>query len=84
MKDTNFPDKIKEHFYLILKKERDFVGEKPIDNGFIIKRNKDRATITYDDGNVIYAAKMVKSHDEWKVIGFPSIWGNIQELVRIN
>lgn len=83
MKDTNFPEEIKEIFYAILLREKDFVGEKPIDNGFIIKRNKDRATITYDDGRIIYAAKMVREHKDWRVIGFPSIWENIQELVRI-
>lgn len=84
MKNTNFPEEIKEQFLQILEQEREFVGEKPLDNGFIIKRNKDKATITLDDGVKIYAAKMVRVNNEWRVIGFPSIWENIRELLNIN
>jgi len=85
MKDCNFPDDVKKHFYNVLNEEREYIGEKKIERGFIIKKNKDRATITYDNGHAIYAAKLIKSNNEdWKVVGVPSIWENLKDLLETN
>ncbi|MNW17353.1 hypothetical protein D3C71_2165200 [compost metagenome] len=67
-----------------MQQEKDYVGEKKIERGFLIKRNKDRATITYDNGNAIYAAKLVRSNNEWRVVGVPSIWENLKDLLELN
>lgn len=82
MRIENFPERVSEHFTNILIQEKDFVGEKQIDNGFIIKRNKDRATIAYDDGKKIYAVRMNKVNGDWQVVGHPSIWGDIRQLLN--
>ena len=84
LRETKFPENIINHLYKVLEEERDFVGEKPIQKGFIVKRSKDKATITYDDGNYIYAVKLVYNKGEWHVVGYPSMWYNIQELLKMN
>lgn len=83
LKNTAYPAEIKELFYSLLEREAEFIGEKPIKQGYIIKRNKDKATVTYDDGNNIYAIKLVKHKGDWRVIGVASIWDNIQELLKM-
>lgn len=83
MKETGFPQHIQEHFYSILNEERNYIGEKRIESGFLIKRNKNKATITYDDGDSIYAAKMQYSNSDWQVIGVPSIWKDIKDLLEL-
>lgn len=82
MKIAAFPENISDHFSNILEEEKDFTGEKQIDNGFIIKRNKDKATIAYDDGKKIYAVKLSKINGDWQIIGHPSVWSDIRQLLN--
>lgn len=84
LKETEFPENIQAIFGKILENEKDFVGEKALSHGFLIKRNKGKATITYDDGEIIYAAKLFKIKCEWRVIGVASVWDNIQELLKMD
>lgn len=83
LRDTHYPPHIIDFLYNVLKEEQDFVGEKPLPRGFIIKRHKDRATISYDDGKHIYAVKTAKLKNDWRVIGVASMWIDIQELLKI-
>lgn len=83
LNNTVYPTEIKRYIYNLLAQEAEFVGEKPIKQGYIIKRNKDKATVTYDDGENIYAVKLAKHKNDWRVIGVASIWDNIQELLKM-
>lgn len=67
----------------VIEEEEDFEGEKPIRNGFIVKSQVNKATIVYNDGEYIYALKVIRTKKGWKVIGVPSMWKDLNEIVNI-
>ena len=77
------PVEIMSLFIEILEKNKNFVGEKPLGNGFLIKKSANKATITLDRGGKVYSAKMIFSHNEWNVVGIPSIWDNIKDITML-
>lgn len=82
-KTVELPQEVLELFISILDQYKDFVGETPLRNGFLIKKSPNKATITIDKGSNIYTAKMVYSHNKWEVVGTPSIWDNIKDITMI-
>lgn len=77
----DIPVEVYEKFVEVLIKEKEFIGCKNIDNGYLIKRNKNKATMTLDIDKNIYSLKFIYQDGRWKMSSVPSVWPNIKDLL---
>ena len=82
-KKVELPKEVLKEFVDILDRYKDFVGEMPLRNGFLIKKSPNKATVTLDRDDNIYTVKMIYVHNKWKLVGTPNIWDNIKDLTMI-
>lgn len=80
---VELPKEVLKEFVDILDRYKDFVGEMPLRNGFLIKKSPNKATVTLDRDDNIYTVKMIYVHNKWEFVGTPSIWDNIKDLTMI-
>jgi len=83
LEKRELPQEVLRLFVDILNKERDFIGEKAIDDGYLVKGMKNRATITFSDGKKVYSAKFAWVGKMWKMAGLPSMWSSIRDITLL-
>lgn len=80
---NELPEHVLAIFQKILAENLNMVGEKPLDKGYLIKRNKDRATISHDDNDVLYAVRFIRHLGKWKIHGKVSAYRTIPDFYKI-
>lgn len=80
------PEYILADFIEIANRYKDFIGEKIIDNGYLIKNEQNKVTITLQRGSRLYSIKLKHnlSHNVWNIDGEPIRWDNVEPLLFLN
>lgn len=78
------PNEILDEFIFIAEKEIDFVGEKLIENGYILKEDFNKIAATIQRNNKLYSAKLkyYNNENKWEFDGEVYRWENIEHLVQ--
>lgn len=81
MEEKRLSDEVLNEIKGILEAHKDFIGEKHLRNGFLIKNSENKATITLlVDGN-LFSVKMVKSNSDWNISSSITYWEHLKGLV---
>ena len=82
--EMEIPENILKEFKSIAEHEKDFIGERLIDNGYILKEEFNKIAITIQRNQKLYSAKLKCSstnEDIWNFEGEVYRWENIEHLV---
>ena len=82
--EMEIPEKILKEFKLIAERAKDFIGEKLIDNGYILKDEFNKIAITIQRNNKLFSAKLkcsATNEEIWNFDGEVYRWENIEHLV---
>lgn len=81
--DMEIPERIYKEFSHIAEREKDFVGEKLLHDGYLLKEEENKVAMTIQRADRLYSAKMKYSSSEgkWKFDGEVYRWENIEHLV---
>lgn len=80
---NELPEHVFKIFQEILEENTNMVGEKPLDKGYFIKKNKDRATISHDDDSALYVVRFIRHQGKWKIHGKVSAYRTIPDFYKI-
>ena len=81
--EENIPQGIDKLFIRIAQIEEDFIGQKVLQNGFIIKETTNKCTITLQLRKKLYSAKLkqLPNTKNWEIDGLIDHWENIDYLL---